>query len=40
MFASFHSNGTTPSFNDKLNTLASGILKVAFEDLEVNSYTP
>ena len=26
MFASFHSNGTTPSFNDKLNTLASGIL--------------
>ena len=25
MFASFHSNGTTPSFNDKLNTLASGI---------------
>ena len=26
MFASFHSNGITPSFNDKLNTLASGIL--------------
>ena len=26
MFASFHSNGTTPSFNDKLNVLASGIL--------------
>ena len=26
MFASFHSNGTTPSFNDKLNSLASGIL--------------
>ena len=26
MFAYFHSNGTTPSFNDKLNTLASGIL--------------
>ena len=26
MFASFHSNGTTPSFNDKLNTLGSGIL--------------
>ena len=26
MFASFHSNGTTPSFNYKLNTLASGIL--------------
>ena len=26
MFASFHSTGTTPSFNDKLNTLASGIL--------------
>ena len=26
MFASFHSKGTTPSFNDKLNTLASGIL--------------
>ena len=26
MFASFHSNGTTPSVNDKLNTLASGIL--------------
>ena len=26
MFASFHSNGTTPSFNDTLNTLASGIL--------------
>ena len=25
MFASFHSNGTTPSFNDKLNTLPSGI---------------
>ena len=25
MFASFHSKGTTPSFNDKLNTLASGI---------------
>ena len=26
MFASFYSNGTTPSFNDKLNTFASGIL--------------
>ena len=26
MFASFHSKGTTPSFNYKLNTLASGIL--------------
>ena len=26
MFASFHSKGTTPSFTDKLNTLASGIL--------------
>ena len=26
MFASFHSKGTTPSFNDKLNTLAGGIL--------------
>ena len=26
MFASFHSKGTTPSFNDKLNTLTSGIL--------------
>ena len=26
MFASFHSNGTTPSFNDKLSTLASGIV--------------
>ena len=26
IFASFHSKGTTPSFNDKLNTLASGIL--------------
>ena len=26
VFAYFHSNGTTPSFNDKLNTLASGIL--------------
>ena len=26
MFASFHSTGTTPCFNDKLNTLASGIL--------------
>ena len=26
MFASFHLKGTTPSFNDKLNTLASGIL--------------
>ena len=26
MFASFLSNGATPSFNDKLNTLASGIL--------------
>ena len=26
MFASFHSKGTTPSFNDKLNTLASGTL--------------
>ena len=26
MFASFNSQGTTPSFNDKLNTLASGIL--------------
>ena len=26
MFASFHSKGTTPSFNDKLNTLAIGIL--------------
>ena len=25
-FASFHSKGTTPSFNDKLNTLASSIL--------------
>ena len=23
MFVSFHSNGTTPSFNDKLNILAS-----------------
>ena len=26
MFASFHSNGTNHYFNDKLNTLASGIL--------------
>ena len=26
MFASFHSKGTTPCFNDKMNTLASGIL--------------
>ena len=26
MFDSFHSKGTTPSFNDMLNTLASGIL--------------
>ena len=25
MFASFHSKGTAPSFNDQLNTLASGI---------------
>ena len=25
-FASFHSKGTTPAFNNKLNTLASGIL--------------
>ena len=25
MFASFHSNGTTPSYNDKLNTVASGM---------------
>ena len=24
--ASFHSKGTTPSFNDTLNTLASGVL--------------
>ena len=26
MFASFYSKGTTPSFNDKLNTLTSGTL--------------
>ena len=26
MFASFHSKGTTTTFTDKLNTLASGIL--------------
>ena len=26
MFASFHSKETTPSFNDKLNTLASGLI--------------
>ena len=26
MFASFHSKGTNPSFNDKLSALASGIL--------------
>ena len=26
MFASFHSKGTIPNFNDNLNTLASGIL--------------
>ena len=26
MFAYFHSKGTTPSFNDQLNNLASGIL--------------
>ena len=26
MFASFHSKGTIPCFNDKLNTLASGIM--------------
>ena len=26
MFASFHSNGTTPSSIDKLNTVASGML--------------
>ena len=26
MFAYFHSKGTTPSFNDKLNTLTSDIL--------------
>ena len=26
MFAPFHSKGTTPSFNEKLNTLASGTL--------------
>ena len=27
MFAFFYSKGTTPSFNDKLNTLASGIVE-------------
>ena len=26
MFASFHSNGTIPSSNDKVNTVASGML--------------
>ena len=26
MLASFHSNGTIPSSNDKLNTVASGML--------------
>ena len=26
MFASFHSNGTIPYSNDKLNTVASGML--------------
>ena len=26
VFASFHSNGTIPSSNDKLNTVASGML--------------
>ena len=26
MFASFHSNGTTPSSSDKLKTVASGML--------------
>ena len=26
MFASFHSNGSIPSSNDKLNTVASGML--------------
>ena len=26
MFAYFHSTGTTPSVNDKLNTLASGTI--------------
>ena len=26
MFASFHSNGTSSSSNDKLNTVASGML--------------
>ena len=26
MFASFHSNGTTTSSNDKVNTVASGML--------------
>ena len=28
MFVCFRSKGTTPSFNDKLNTLASGIITI------------
>ena len=30
MFASLHSKATTPSFNDKLNTFASGILTLSY----------
>ena len=32
MFASFYSNGTTPSYNDKLSAVASGML-IYFDNL-------
>ena len=40
MFACFHLNGTSPSFNDKLDTLASGMpicSTVSISSFDVNS---
>ena len=36
MFASYHSNGTTPNFIDKMNTLASR--KLVCSTVSINSY--
>ena len=38
MFASFHSNGTTPSYIDKLNTVGSGM--TACSTIANSNFTP
>ena len=42
MFTSFHSKRITPSFTDKLNTLASGLLNYSSVSISLSDipYTP